>query len=420
MASPNLLQLQLQKSNIMNKPLISGMSSTLLEDTKMFSRFRETNKQTGDMFLLGKPSATILNLLLKLYHENIVRCLLLDEKTPPKMMLGIMELEDGRTYMAISEDPREDPDYPKKFKTLYSLLKQANVTTTFPEQDAGSGMEGVPNSLLFPDTFNNWRVNNNEKVLTKNKIDQLAPGTMFIPATEVSASAGPTTKYNYDSAIWAMPLTVNLVHSVDYLNKRRKTGVSFIPYKKVKEASSSSLVFECNNGSTCTESKLFSYLFDNLKLKFADIKGYVSYWIGDKLPPNHIIANYCFSRNSADAPNLQKLYDDTTTLLDPEIRDTLMRAYPDFENVFKSVIQPFALSCPGCVANYTSYRTNKQESWDNSFCTSFGNRVRTAPSFGGSGKSSSLFLIKHKKKSRKIGLIKKQKKIKKKTQRRRK
>ena len=368
------------------------LHNTVIEDNDLFNRIRDSIKKNGDMFLLGKPSEKILQLILKLYHENIIR-ILLSQPQKIKMMLGIMELNDGAIYITISEDPREDTNYVKKTQLLYSLLNQINVTILFPERDLTDitdismrEIAGVLTSDLFPTTFTNWRnpiPDGKNGVITWNNLKTLnSPNPiMFIDDIPKEKQSG-TTKYNYDyELIWRPKIEVNLIHSIKYLNER-KTGVSFMPFKKIKKDDTNGITYECNNGSTCSESKLFSYLFTNLTNKtFDDIKGYAAYWISDTLPPNHIITNYSFS-NSIPEENerLEKLVGNILGLLDKpgSLIRKLSDKYPpqNFQPVFKSVVQPFALPCPGCFANYIAYKTNNKQHWDNSQCLPYVLRTR--------------------------------------------
>lgn len=366
------------------------LQNTMDEDNNMFNRIRDSIKKTGDMFLLGKPSEQILNLILKLYHENIIRLLLQkdnEETKDLKMMLGLMELNDGSIYITLSEDPREDPNFTKKTKMLYSLLKQCNVNVLYPERDLlqdenKSRIPDVNRSNLFPDVMYSWR--SSGPIITAGRLKNNAE-LMFID--EEAMVKGPTATYNYDDSIWAPKMDVNLIHSIQYLNDR-KAGTSFVPFKKVKRAANGDTNYECNNGSTCSESKLFSYLFTNLGLNFTDIKGYAAYWISNNLPPNHIIAGYSFSNSIAEEnKRLEELTDQTLPLLNSELYSDLLETYLNkFRNVFKSVVQPFALPCPGCFANYLAYKTNRKERWDNSQCLPYSSRTRQTRTLNSGGK----------------------------------
>jgi len=376
--------------------------NTLEEDTTMFNRIRDSLKISGDMFLLGKPSEKILDLLFKLYHENIIRNLKTSqENNKIRFMTGILELKNGDMYIAISEDPSEDQkpgnDYGKKIKMLYSLLKQSNVKVLFPEKNddpKNQLVSYVKQTDLFPDGIYGWRTPAAANtylpgVINRNELKGYA-NRMFIQEIDAAADA-PNTKYNYDDDIWSnADLTINIIHSIDYLNKRKNEGFSFVPYKKVLPGKvKGSTVFECNNGSTCSEAKLFSYMYNNLaeKVKFEDIKGYIAYWVDNKLPPDHIIGGYCFSEtNPLENKRLEMLTTDTVKLLNNETYDEMIKSYPDkFRAVIKAVVQPFALSCPGCFANYYPYTKNVMSKWDNSQCIN-SNRLKARASSTSGGR----------------------------------
>jgi hypothetical protein len=378
--------------------------NTLEEDTNMFARIRDSIKKTGDMFLFGKPSATVLNLILKLYHENIFRILTTDQQI--RFMTGIVELKNGDIYMAISEDPEEDPAYELKVRMLASLLKQANVEVFYPEkflEKTSNSVNGlIKPSILYPTLGYNWRTMKNNTEYNPNvtiPAAKLDKDKMFIDAdAEASASAtAPATTYvkrsfNYDSAIWSLPLTVNIVHSNNYLNTR-KTGYSFVPYKKktMKRNKKGNTIFECNNGSTCSEAKLFSYIYNNLKLDFADIKGYAAYWIDNKLPPDHIIPGYCFSSQiAAEKIRLDELTDRALDLFqESDLFPILSSTYPPekFRSVFQLAVQPLALPCPGCFANYYPYTKKIMSKWDDIHCIrNSGIRAPTLMNTGGKKK----------------------------------
>ena len=101
-------------------------------DTKAFSRMRNTLKATGDMFLFGKPTKDILFIMMKLYHENLARVHAYTDREgyiyrktttnptntgtdkipdPVNFMCGIIEMkpvngENPQIYITISEAPK--------------------------------------------------------------------------------------------------------------------------------------------------------------------------------------------------------------------------------------------------------------------------------------------------------------------------
>ena len=108
-----------------DRPLITGLK----EESDIFDRIRDTMKTMGNMFLFGNPTEDIMTLMLKIYHENLIRILMQPSIGYPSVecMIGILQLNDGSIYMTISEEPDEDAAYPIKLQSLFSILKQSNV-----------------------------------------------------------------------------------------------------------------------------------------------------------------------------------------------------------------------------------------------------------------------------------------------------
>jgi hypothetical protein len=239
--------------------------------------------------------------------------------------------------------------------------------------------------------------------------------------------------YNYSSIIKNYPIKVRLIQSTEYVKKREEQGISFIPFKAYKESK-----VECIYGSLCVESKLFGYMYNQGK-KWSDVKGYVAYWVGNKLPPNHILRKYsyiktstneCHSQNSESGAcektdedeKLERMLDISFDLLEDstlsELNDACKNTArssleaPDVikindtcKEIMTNALQPIALTCPGCYMNWQSYINNIQVKWDNSVCA-------TIPASGGKKRK----IIKNKKKQTKK--LKKTKGHKKKTKRR--
>ena len=388
------------------KPDPNSFLNTINEESDIFNRIRKSMKKIGDMFLFGKPTEKIMTLMLKIYHENIIRILLYDTlNTYPKevkFMTGILELNNGDMYIAISEEPDEDPAYAVKMKMLVSILKQTNVIVTMDE----------PGMRARPDTIFSWRGRESSgggykaKVITKNQL-QNNNTKMFME--NLPENDGGNTKYNYDNVLWEIPMNVNVINSEEYLAERKK-GNSFVPFKKIATGKKykDEILFECNNGSTCSEAKLFSYMYNDLGLNFNDIKGFVAYWVGTDTPPKHIIANYCFS--SLEPAENERL-DELTRNCIPYLSESMKSLYTKYVsksynviyttynsvsyNVIKNAINPLALACPGCVANYVPYTTGTFSNWDNLRCIQNGyfrstattRATETTTSAGGGKKS---------------------------------
>lgn len=122
-------------------------------------------------------------------------------------------------------------------------------------------------------------------------------------------------------------------------------------------------IYTCNNGSTCAESKMFSYLNHDIAVfKFNMIQGYAAFWLGDKQPPAHIIKGYNYD-NHAD-PLFIEIKDDITPVIERGRFDTFNQATDKLNNF----IQLFALPCPGCFSNYAAYTNNNMSKTDASDC----------------------------------------------------
>lgn len=367
------------------------------EQTRVYANLRKTHKHVGDMFLMGKPSGKMLLLLMKLYHENMLRNILLSEApmsesaqigdiidyTGIKCMIGMLQDNEGTIYITTSEDPEETEQFNVKKSLVKMLLESANVSvenedgitvTTYPMRTQGSLRDKLP-------------------ILRKPEFREKQIDTDFMWMNEENS--------NYNDLIWETPLLVKWVDSVEYLT-RRKQGEAFIPFRKYKEESrrgQKMFEIECNNGSTCTEAKLHAYIyFKNQERKKEDqlsVENFVAYWIGNYLPPYHHFTNFCYSplEIAEGSPNrmqriedirLKKLTMDCVKILKEDtathsVFDELVHKYEDtFLHILKYVVQPFAIACPGCLANYQRYKDvnrfrrmffpNPFERWDYSSC----------------------------------------------------
>jgi hypothetical protein len=177
-------------------------------------------------------------------------------------------------------------------------------------------------------------------------------------------------------------INVKLINSEKYL-KSRRNGFAFEPFKKYKMIGDKEEI-SCNNGSTCTEAKLFAYLY-NINKKWSDIKGFVSYWVGNKIPPNHVIKSYTYdeeynedinedsklsrliSKNGYNNPYNQ-LNQTTIHSLNYITDSALENANKNYNSIMKSIFRPLALPCPGCFRNFDDYATNKRKSFNFSEC----------------------------------------------------
>jgi len=377
-----------------------------VDDTGAFGRIRNTLRATGDMFLFGKPTPDILHIMIKLYHENIVKNLSFMDKSyisstiqgvfdgrkivdRLQFMCGIIEMDDGKFYITISEAPKlkikgkvreEDKLFEKKEKILDKLLKSCNIKVKYPERDNSN--RNI--SLMAFNTFGTlsseeykigWRAPSDkakdkfvEGVLNPTIYDKDFKPFKLSTHLIIDKPIEGSKSMNYDSKLWNKHYEVNMINSYKYLRERMTEGKSFAPFKKYKYEEPSADI-ECNNGSTCTESKLFSYVYNDLGKTFDDIKGFAVFWVGKELPPTHHIKGYCYSPNiPAENIKLERLRDDCLEILKT---GTPMSYMGDsrFSDVLKHVVQPIAMACPGCYSNYLKYtKGNMGTKWDQEGC----------------------------------------------------
>ena len=341
----------------------------------LFTEIQTLQKSKGDMFLFGKITPAIFDIILKIYHENIVRIYgrttnigkyLSCGGNHANFMLGIMELNDGKIYITISEEPTEDRCFKPKLDTLKTMLLNANITVE------SSGETTIGNTEVFPTNEHLGRTDDFKPFSVSalgNNTDLI--NNMFIGIVGLAANA----TVDYAEEIRNKAQTVTLINSDDYLENRRN-GEAFLPFKKVADVSKrqNGMYFECNNGSTCAEAKLFSYLFDKLGKKFEDIKGFAAYWVAKDLPPDsHYLKKYSYCRSGiangclgTDPDRLRELSEDV--LKDEEIKIRLQELAERYgkdegesKEVMETILQPLAQACPGCLLNWHSYTHNTRK-----------------------------------------------------------
>jgi len=339
--------------------------------SSLFGRIRESIKETGKvgMFLYGLPSKNVVALLLRVYNENILRNGVDNVAlgyNNIKLMIGVAEL-GGELYITLSEDPREDPDYAKKVKLLYTLLSNSNCRVEYPEHDdyvrqSNRNDLAITPSDLFPTTRIGFGYQLSD---TNHGIRQAAwkkSSEFLIAENQESYTMGIST-----------PLRVFFIHSIAYLLQRRPGdsiygspnynpgSVMYPPFKRPQDLTSDGQptgLYTCNNGSTCSESKMFAYLHNMGNFNFAQISGYAAFWLGHQLPPNHIITGYNYTQ---DAP----LFNEIRSVIKP-IMDTIITDSTEYK--LNNFIQLFALPCPGCFSNYQQYTKNIKSIVDTSNC----------------------------------------------------
>lgn len=389
----------------MADPAVNALEDLALEGKRSFSRVRNTMLKTGDMFLFGKPTSELLHMMMKMYHENIVKNLFFLDKdkyisstvkeglpAPKAKNMGFMcavidmgadQPADKRFFMTISEAPAmggrvENANFDNKEKLALQLLRSSNMV-----------VKGAEDEFREPDIKVAWRLPGGAAVLSapayrkKISIPTLPAGHDFIMQRDmlINDPAAGAKGMNYDDDLWKAPYEINFVNSYQYLHDRVEKGESFVPFKKYDDEKDQ---VECNNGSTCCEAKLFSYVKNNLGKTFDDIRGFAVFWVGVNVPPAHHIQNYCYSPwKEQEARKLEELKNKCVEILSPEIKAKY--APEKLDRVMTHVAQSIAMACPGCMSNYEAYRDGKIDTWDPAQCykhvnvrTTRKNRMRVA------------------------------------------
>lgn len=356
------------------------------ERNTLFSNIRSTMKVMGSsaMFLYGVPSANVLTLLSRLYNQNMIRILLSkhDPAADPNefnkkntlymrnMMTGVAEV-NGRLYIAISEDPREDSKLKDKLRILYTLLRYSNCNVHYDPDEYDDPRLPTGMSLTKQDIF----PTNPITMSHTHSLSDLRVRIKFLIQNKDSINKflllkNDNLNESYNKLV-EQPLDVTIIHSIDYLfirrapNSERGTpsldkAMMYPPFKK-SYVSGSDGTYACSNGSTCSESKIFSYLHNKIpNFNVGQIQGYAAYWLGSDFPPfGHGMLNYNYPVTD---PKFQDIYAQVMSNMPREIVDAV--AKPKLEYF----VVPFALPCPGCFANYGHYTKNLKSLVDNSDC----------------------------------------------------
>ena len=357
--------------------LIREEDATNIEHS-IFQNMRKSMFKTGKggMFMFGTPNAPVLDLLFRLYNENIIRNTKKDSTTIPRnsMMIGVAYMDDGNIFITLSEDPREDDDYYKKTRLLFTLLHNTNCHVIYDEEEhfdriVTEQIPGLSRKSLFPRIPFPYRLNLDRACMGKPE-HVLAQDGLLRDTWTRSGS----TDYDYDKKFISTRITVHFIHGIDYLLRRRPVdprapNEMFAPLKK--KADTRSGFHECANGSTCSESKLFSYLhsiydprYESPTTTFSHMTGYAAYWISEKNPPGHRMEKYNYVLNAPEFQEILYTIRSTAKLM-PQF---VGRGRDIQSNQFTYFAQLFALPCPGCFLNYENYINNAKKSYDLSTC----------------------------------------------------
>ncbi len=344
-----------------------------------FKKIRNTMKNgfvRENMFQINKLTDKIVEIIIRLYHVNI-QCVHKDNNNSNRgkltMMSGILEDNHGNIYVTISEDPREDDKFYDKLNYFIKLLHNCNIEIIYPEYNLKNDVN---------DDIKQQNKVGNDKII-KNPEEKTPEQSKFISKIDnIKGNYGVNVPTDYNDEVQmfynvdiSTPITVNLINSVKYLEKRINGKRAFEPFPKADILESNGVKtvknVKCNNGSTCTEAKLFSYLYDNDK-KWSDIKGGIAYWIKNDFPPDHVIKSYNYDEddNNEDSEEntniksnlpeneLHKLTKLSQLIYDykrPEYSNNFLKYINNNENynkILKSIFRPIALPCPGCYMNF--------------------------------------------------------------------
>ena len=317
-----------------------------------FSTIIKLQKSGGNMFLFGKITPKIFKIVERIYHENLSRVVL--DNAAPGFMLGILEDHNGNIYMAISEDPYEDSKFIPKIKSLYQMLKNANINVQIEE-------DKVQEYVAGSDTDN-----------YRSPEDPAYDG-LDIDITNSTLNGKPIKMFVKNDNDYEKNdlISVFLVNSEKYLAERKK-GWAYPPVKKFKyDAEARNFYHECNNGSTCVEAKLFSYFYNLYpNKKFENIKGFASYWVEKKLPPDHYMPkySYCLPDKQHKAACETTDNDKLTQMTRDILKQADVNIQPETFDTYKIIWQPLALSCPGCLLNWSNYKNNRMHKFNYKTC----------------------------------------------------
>ena len=347
----------------------------------IFQNMRNSMFKTGKggMFMFGTPNEPVLDLLFRLYNENIIRNTKKGSTTIPRnsMMLGVAHMDDGNIFITLSEDPREDDDYYKKTRLLFTLLYNTNCNVIYDEEEhfdrlVTQQIPGLSKNHLFPRIPFPYRLNLDRACMGRPEYAFARDGLL-----RDTWSRSGSIDYDYDKKIISTRITVHFIHGIDYLLRRRPVdpiapNEMFAPLKK--KADKRSGFHECANGSTCSESKLFSYLhgiydpyYGLPTTTFSHMSGYAAYWLSEKNPPGHRLENYNYGANNNYAPEFQEiLY--TIRRIANLMPQFLGHSRDVQSNQFTYFAQLFALPCPGCFLNYENYIKNAKKPYNLSTC----------------------------------------------------
>ncbi len=409
-ASEKVLSGKVKSATVSNTPDIEiQFEQFAKEQSAEFDKIASVMKSIGNMFLFGEPTQKMIFCLLKIYHENIMKINYKNtlQKTNDilktlnsQCMFGLMEDQEGNLYATISEDPADDQDYYKKRNMMYSVLLQSNmIIQRYDEDDAKyyNNGQGIPNTTFNPIYWRSYKGEPTFKNVNGIKtIDHTfdKPSNKEVINQYVFSKHEEVTDY---PAELRDKKTIRWIDSWKYLESRHK-GKSFSPFKRYKgQKEEKTYQIFCNNGSTCTEAKLFGYC----KLHNIKPKSCIAYWIGNTLPPDHILKSYCFD---STIPHEKKQLEDLANTYKSYISRNIKKYDNALNEKIQYALQPFALACPGCLANMQKYKNSVQKEdflfnkWNYTQCY----KKRTTKIIGGRNtRNNKVYRIRHTRKLKK-------------------
>ena len=319
------------------------------------------------MFLFGIPSENIINLLRLIVQKYIIED---NYSANLKMMTGFVEINEPEIgniiLISISEGTF---NMGENVFQLLQFLQSLNLELEIELPNRNMRRSKYYNSYI-ENFYNEYITRLTEELkffMTRNNKGEY-----------ILTSGTPTFKFP----------KIRFVFSHKYNADRYNGFESHVPAKKSQK---------CNNGSTCVEPKLFSYISDlfNTNYPSQHIIGSVAYWFNDIKPtasqPGCAGGKYCFEKYDTEITTenvlikQQKNYHVRSLmarminnkvgydLIDVKKNDgenTLLDRGANYvtNDVDEFVLHGFALPCPGCQLNYFNFLLNKKDYWNHLFC----------------------------------------------------
>ena len=351
---PLIMDLVNYESGYDRKDIGTRLFDIITKKTKNIGAWEEGKSSINDkeeldktMFLYGYPTVNIMELLENLSKSNNDRVGFLNETYKKyrnkklfnkrtsnfdtsggnieygdptlAFMVGFVEVNNN-TYTTISDQINKD--YMKNLDLYVKLLNNANYYVTFDSEEESLLPKYVKKSFI--------NIKKNQANYTKK---------------------------------------IKFIFNIKNIRTEYKRHLPFKKWKQGEHPTKGGPQYKCINGSLCTESKLFSYLFsENIIKDFSEIDGGIAYWIRsgtkdrrNKNKQDHHIYNYCYSDITEDNKT-QKL------LLDMLHEKGSIPKYTNNDLILFDIVRGFALPCAGCQKNYYNYTNNDIYKWDYSNC----------------------------------------------------